>query len=151
MTRRVTAAAALLLWVLGFELVPGLHMARHAGLAPHTHTYGADAASVASAGESPRRAKVRVVASGRAPTRLSLTPHRHAPRPHAPAPAPVDPRHGEGSLAHRGVATLAAAVFVYVPPLAPTVPLPAPAAAVAPRVSLVVLAASARAPPVVSV
>src|SRR5689334_7561912 len=83
-------------------------------------------------------------ARGRARRGKVVPAHRHGG-------APIDPRHGAGSLEHRGVATLAAEVFVFTPPCAAVVPCPAPLPPRAPVAVLAALAASARAPPFASV
>jgi hypothetical protein len=129
-----------LLWLLGHQVLPDLHLATHAWLAPHQHE-----------GDAPRRVLTVTFAGG---ARASATPaahrhgaveHRHAMRPPAAArsavPAPVQsslaprpaPRptidepgersaapdlgHGARSLAHRTLAIAA-------PPPAVVAPVP---------------------------
>jgi hypothetical protein len=123
-----------LLWLLGHQVLPDLHLATHAWLAPHQHE-----------GDAPRRVLTVTFAGG---ARASATPaahrhgaveHRHAARPAATAPASAprqptvtasqaidgpgersavpDLGHGARSLAHRTLAIAA-------PPPAVVAPVP---------------------------
>jgi hypothetical protein len=95
--QRRLAAAAVLLWIVGFELLPGAHLVLHDDLAAHRHDAddavgGGDGAWHTDAG-APRSAEHE---------RAGETPGRP---------------HGQHSLAHRGIA-------VHTPPPVLTTPLP---------------------------
>jgi hypothetical protein len=122
--RRVLAGAAVALWMLGFELVPGLHIALHDRLGGHDHADAHDSHAGARAdGHGPFRGQVQTGPGDRDHGHA----HRHAvgedqhghelaatvdagPRPFdsitAPRPTGRDPGHGAGSLAHRGLAAV---------------------------------------------
>jgi hypothetical protein len=126
--QRRLAVAACLLWLLGHQVLPDLHLATHAWLAPHQHE-----------GDTPRRVLTVTFADG---ARASAAPahrhgtveHRHAARtapatpavPAAPGGGPTigDPAersagpdlgHGGRSLAHRTLAIAAPAPAVVAP------------------------------------
>jgi len=98
------ALAATTLWVAFVELLPGAHLALHSSLAVHTHAGAstiADAAAEATsgarchddeAGAHCHRAARRSVLGWDRPADLRDTARA------------VDPAHGAGSLAHRGLA-----------------------------------------------
>ena len=134
MTRRRLALAAALLWLLGIELLPNLHVALHDDLAPHTHVAGGIVFTV-TYGEP-----IHVHPDG--------TIHRPA-RPTRDRDA-IGTHHGDGSLAHH-----AAAIAPLPPPITKSLPIDRHAMIVAiatgvDLVSLDPLAASARGPPLVA-
>ncbi|HVK75191.1 MAG TPA: hypothetical protein VM734_17800 [Kofleriaceae bacterium] len=121
--RRHLAVVACLLWLLGVELVPNLHVGLHAQLAPHEHGSGhrhdgsgAADGPVIRVHTGATHAHDGVLHSHppeatTAPVQLAGAPHARAPRP----PAPLD--HGAHSLAHHALALQA-------PPPAVTHPVP---------------------------
>lgn len=122
--RRLLAGAAVALWMLGFELIPGLHIALHDRLAGHDHADAHDNHAGAQAdGHGPFRGQVQ---TGRGDRGDHGHGHRHpgddqhghelaatvdaGPRPFdsltLPRPHDRGPGHGTGSLAHRGLAAV---------------------------------------------
>src|SRR5688500_9153271 len=106
------AVPALVAWLVGFELLPGLHLAPPADAVPHSPPRPP---APLGPPRAPAHGKVRVVATPRVPARFpaapSAPPDDTRARAHAPEDAhgaPFDPRHGDGSLEHHGLATLAA-------------------------------------------
>lgn len=108
-TRRRFAVMACLVWLLGVELLPNLHLATHARLPAHDH-----------GGDAPPGDEL-VIRVHRDTTAASLHAHDgalHAHGPRAPmtdrdgvafegAAPPRDPGHGDHSLAHRALAHVA--------------------------------------------
>jgi hypothetical protein len=142
--QRRLAVLACLLWVLGYEVLPDVHLATHGALAAHRHD-GIFA-------ERPARfLRVRTASS------RPVAAHRHGPGTHTHAAdrrllrgeraeAP-DPGHGAHSLAHRTIAIATPAPVI-------TAPLPTSWRLWSERVDVVVeaswrpvVAASARGPP----
>jgi hypothetical protein len=128
--QRRLAVVACLLWLLGHQVLPDLHLATHAWLAPHQHE-----------GDAPRRVLTVTFASGGRATpspaahRHGAVEHRHAVRTAVPRVAaevvaaraeaaigePIEPSslpdlgHGARSLAHRTIAIAAPAPAVVAP------------------------------------
>jgi hypothetical protein len=130
--QRRLAVGLCLLWLLGAQVLPDLHLATHAWLTPHQHE-----------GDAPRRGLTVTYANGARTTppahRHGAVEHRHtlrvAPAAVAATPAtqrtqPIideapdrsaavpDPGHGARSLAHRTLAIAAPAPVITAP--APT-------------------------------
>jgi hypothetical protein len=124
--RSALALVAVLAWLVGVEVGPGLHVGLHATLAPHTHA--GDVVTSETRHEGGMVIRVSRVA-GSAEQRGE--PHAHdggAPHVHDRGAArrampwdllgqPDDPGHGRHSLAHRTV--------LFATP-APALPVPAP-------------------------
>jgi hypothetical protein len=117
--QRRLATAAVLLWIVGFELLPGAHLVLHDDLAAHHHdgddAGGGDGGSAASG----LRVTIR---TGELPHReLDGAWHTDAGAPrsaeHERAGETPGRPHGQHSLAHRGIA-------VHTPPPVLTTPLP---------------------------
>jgi hypothetical protein len=126
--RRLLAGSAVALWMLGFELIPGLHIAVHDRLASHDHAdaHGSHADALAD-GHGPFRGQVQTGPGDRG-GHGHAHGHRHAgdhdghrghelaatvdagPGPldsiTLPRPSDRDPGHGAGSLTHRGLAAV---------------------------------------------
>ena len=118
--REIPALLFALAWLIGVELGPALHLARHAQLAPHDH--------------------------GRARTHC----HRdvcHEDEPAAGEDERSTPDHGEGSLEHGGLALLVPAPVITSVPGALVAEILAPRVAPRARRELRVERARARAPP----
>jgi len=100
--RRALAVIACLLWVVGFEALPALHLATHEGAAPHVH--GADGTVIhVSFGDEP----THVHADG--------TIHHHAHR-HSHDPGVRTPDgHADGTVGHRGIAAIPAPTPIHAP------------------------------------
>jgi hypothetical protein len=153
--RRLLAGAAVALWMLGFELIPGLHIAVHDRLASHDHAdaHGrhADAhgghADARTDGHGPFRGQVQTGRGDRG-EHGHADGHRHAgghddhrghelaatvdagPGPldsvTPPRPSDRDPGHGAGSLAHRGLAAVDPPPPARLPDLSPVDTSPRP-------------------------
>ncbi|MBT8495652.1 MAG: hypothetical protein KJO07_21570 [Deltaproteobacteria bacterium] len=142
--RRRLALAACLLWVFGFELVPNLHVGFHDLLAAHSHG-GSEAAAEHYGFKGPRTA-------GRKGPRKQRRAHSHGDGDHGDHAHDHDdshdsPEHGEGSLAHRGLATLAPPPALTRPFIAPPVSAPTRAEADHHRTSPAAPVARGRGPP----
>jgi hypothetical protein len=132
--RQFFALWLVMVWLLGFELLPAAHLASHAWLAPHHHGVPGEQDGRHCHGEAC---------------------HAHAGSTESPGDAPQGSAwaasggraHGVGTLAHRGMA--AQPTTVHVPPVleaqARLVPAPRPWSESAPQAS--VRAARARGPP----
>jgi hypothetical protein len=115
--QRRLAVVATLLWLLGFEVLPNLHLAVHAELAPHDH-----GAAVTTNADGLR---VTVTFGGHRHDDGSWHHHEDDARDvgttasgeHDGATAPRAPDHGTHSLAHRTLA-------LHAPPPVVTAPLP---------------------------
>ena len=126
---RALAGVAATLWLLGFELVPGLHIALHDRLGDHQH------ADARAGSQGPFRGQIETGPGSRADRVEDLADdhrghgHRGHGRDHThpslaahadetdashpvrdgldrPRPAGRDAGHGAGSLAHRGLAAV---------------------------------------------
>ena len=105
--RRDFARAALVVWVVGFELVPGLHLLLHEYLSAHDH--GPVVRTGPSKSAEKRTASATSHHDGHRHDGVSHSHEGapagdHAPRPDSPAPS--DPDHGANSLAHRMLAAV---------------------------------------------
>ena len=98
------AIAACVLWLVGFEAMPWLHVAYHDELAPHVHT--ADGQIVLVTGEAPAHRH----ADGTIHRDAPVSSHRH--RGSTPGYG-LD--HGSNSLAHHGVAAIPAPPLLHKP------------------------------------
>lgn len=137
--REIPALLFVLVWVLGFEVVPTLHLAMHASLGAHTHGATHCHAGFCHADDEASGDETDAVAHDGA------TQHDGAQAQKAP---PHSSRsHGQGSLAHRGVAALAPELAVLVPELLLVGELPLPEAPVVYAASFEAPRPPARAPP----
>jgi hypothetical protein len=138
--RRLAALIACLLWLVGFEALPWLHVALHDDLAPHVHAADGTIVRVSFTGEATHRHADGTVHRGPAD---HAAHHRRTPN----TGYKLD--HGAGSLAHHGVAVVPTAAPRHEP--LPVVRRPIVLAVVAaiPPVSLPVPLATARGPPAV--
>lgn len=138
-----------MLWVVGFELVPLVHVAVHAYLAPHRHEGGV----IVAVDTEDRDAEVDehgepVVTAALAVPAVpddAPAPTRHAPDPHARLARALG--HAHGSLAHHDLAVTAPAVPMHAPLPVDRKPSPVAMVSVATPASASVPSAAARGPP----
>jgi hypothetical protein len=139
-TRRRLAIAACLLWLLGVEVLPAVHQATHASLAPHRHDAGGMIVTVTFGEPTHRHADGTIHSHSDAPP----TKRRHRDDR---SRVRDDLGHDAAGLAHHATALSAAA-----PPLTRPLPIDRRPWLVQPRtarvlVSATVPAAAARGPP----
>ncbi len=137
------ALVACVLWVVGFELVPLVHVAVHAYLAPHRHEGGV----IVAVEMEDRDAEVDEHGEPVVPAAADDTPAptRHAPDPHARLARALG--HAHGSMAHHDLAVTAPAVPLHAPLPVDRRPSSVAIASVATPVSASVPSAAARGPP----
>ena len=103
--QRRLAVVACLLWVLGYEVLPDVHLATHGALAAHRH----------DAGDRPARFwRVRTAHAPVAHQHGAAT-HQHGRAPRGERAAAPDPGHGAHSLAHRTIAIATPAPVIIAP------------------------------------
>jgi hypothetical protein len=144
-TRRVMACLAAVLWVLGFEIAPNVHLGLHDHIAPHTH-------GGAVAHDDHEREHRHAHEHGHAHAHHS-DPAQHAAADDArdvTSASRLDPAHGDHDLLHRGIA-------IAQPPLAQPSIAQAPVVVLARLRSLTrrpdsraLIVARARGPPVIA-
>jgi hypothetical protein len=125
--RRALVGLFAALWVLGFELGPGLHMALHDRLARHQHghVHHDDSGHGHGHGRGHAHGHGHGHGHGHDHDRGEGDDHDRGEGERGSGGGQDDPQHGEGSLAHRGVAALD-------PPPPPDLPAVLPSA-IAPR------------------
>lgn len=143
--RAQIALVACALWVLGFELVPLVHVALHEYLAPHRHEGGV----IVAIETEDRDAEIDEHAAPGLPATRDDTgtpqPARHAPDPHARLARAL--AHAHGSLAHHDLAVTAPAVPMHAPLPVDRRPSSSAVVVIATPISATVPSAAARGPP----